>query len=56
MSQATCCYRLQEINVGIIPIGTGNDWVKTYNIPRNIRRCHSVLLKAVKLFSNPRCG
>ena len=22
-----------EINVGMIPIGTGNDWVKTYNIP-----------------------
>ena len=22
-----------EINVGVIPIGTGNDWVKTHNIP-----------------------
>jgi len=22
------------INVGVIPIGTGNDWVKTYDIPK----------------------
>ena len=25
-----------EINVGVIPIGTGNDWVKTHNIPKDI--------------------
>ena len=25
-----------EINVGIIPIGTGNDWIKTHNIPLNL--------------------
>lgn len=24
-----------EINVGVIPIGTGNDWVKTHNIPND---------------------
>ncbi len=27
-----------EINVGIIPIGTGNDWVKTHHIPSNIEQ------------------
>lgn len=25
-----------NIKIGIIPLGTGNDWVKTYNIPLNI--------------------
>lgn len=25
-----------SINVGVIPIGTGNDWIKTHNIPKNI--------------------
>ncbi|CAL2088467.1 diacylglycerol kinase family protein [Tenacibaculum sp. 190524A05c] len=25
-----------KIKVGVIPYGTGNDWVKTYNIPKNI--------------------
>lgn len=24
------------ITISVIPIGTGNDWVKTYNIPKNI--------------------
>lgn len=24
-----------KITVGMIPVGTGNDWVKTYNIPNN---------------------
>jgi len=26
---------LSEIKIGIIPIGTGNDWVKTYNISKD---------------------
>ena len=26
-----------EIKIGIIPIGTGNDWVKTYNISKNYK-------------------
>lgn len=25
-----------KITIGVIPLGTGNDWVKTYNIPSNI--------------------
>lgn len=34
-----------KIHVGIIPIGTGNDWVKTYAIPKDIS-------KAVNLIKN----
>ncbi|UMB53030.1 diacylglycerol kinase family lipid kinase [Lutibacter sp. A64] len=28
---------LSEIKIGIIPIGTGNDWVKTYKISKNYK-------------------
>lgn len=33
------------IHVGIIPIGTGNDWVKTYNIPTNIHAAIKTILR-----------
>ena len=33
------------IKVGIIPVGTGNDWVKTHNIPKDIK-------KAIQLIKN----
>jgi len=28
----------KQIKIGIIPMGTGNDWVKTYKIPKNIEQ------------------
>ena len=31
------------INIGVIPIGTGNDWVKTYNIPLDIEKSISII-------------
>ena len=34
-----------KIKVAVIPVGTGNDWVKTYNIPNNLE-------KAVALIKN----
>ena len=34
-----------QINVGVIPIGTGNDWVKSHNIPRNFE-------EAIKIIKN----
>ena len=36
---------ISEIIVGVIPIGTGNDWVKTYKIPKNIKKAVSIILK-----------
>ncbi len=27
-----------DITIGVIPLGTGNDWIKTYNIPNNIEK------------------
>jgi YegS/Rv2252/BmrU family lipid kinase len=32
-----------EINVGVIPIGTGNDWIKTYNIPHDLKKAISII-------------
>jgi YegS/Rv2252/BmrU family lipid kinase len=42
-----------EITLGMIPVGTGNDWVRTFNIPTNykkvvkiIKRCETILQDA----------
>ncbi len=32
-----------SIVVGVIPIGTGNDWVKTYNIPKDIEMAIQII-------------
>lgn len=32
-----------KISVGVIPIGTGNDWIKTYNLPNDIEKAVEVL-------------
>ena len=32
-----------EINVGVIPIGTGNDWVKTHWYPKKHKKGYSKL-------------
>ncbi|MEN8834682.1 MAG: diacylglycerol kinase family protein [Polaribacter sp.] len=34
-----------DITIGVIPIGTGNDWVKTYNIPNNTIEAINILNK-----------
>ncbi len=45
MSQTTI--PSSQITLGIIPVGTGNDWVKTYNIPKDIE-------EAIRLIKNGR--
>ena len=34
---------ISEIKIGIIPIGTGNDWVKTYNISKNYKKAIQII-------------
>lgn len=34
-----------QIKVGVIPIGTGNDWAKQYQIPNEISKCIEILNK-----------
>jgi len=33
----------QQLKIGIIPMGTGNDWVKTYKIPKNIKQAIGII-------------
>ncbi|HEY5688299.1 MAG TPA: diacylglycerol kinase family protein [Yeosuana sp.] len=35
----------QSVHVGMIPIGTGNDWVKTHHIPMTIKSALDTILK-----------
>lgn len=37
--------KTSNIKVGVIPVGTGNDWIKTYHIPNSIK-------KAIQIISN----
>ena len=32
-----------DITIGVIPVGTGNDWIKTYNIPNNIKKSIEII-------------
>lgn len=34
---------VSEIKIGVIPIGTGNDWIKNNNIPNNIEKAIEIL-------------
>lgn len=34
---------INNIRLGIIPVGTGNDWVKTYGIPTDIKKAISII-------------
>lgn len=32
-----------ELTIGVIPLGTGNDWIKTYNIPNSIEKSIEII-------------
>lgn len=38
-----------EITVGMIPIGTGNDWIKTHEIPNDIEKAVQIIKKGNKI-------
>lgn len=37
--------KTSNIKVGVIPIGTGNDWIKTYSIPNSIEHSIQIIAK-----------
>jgi len=43
---------LSAIKLGIIPIGTGNDWIKNYNIPKHYKKAIKVLIKGKTVFQD----
>ena len=42
MQQNVC--KSSDIKLGIIPLGTGNDWIKTYQIPNQIEKSIDIIL------------
>jgi len=34
-----------DITIGVIPLGTGNDWIKTYGIPKDIKKAIDIIHK-----------
>ncbi len=41
MNQSKVSYN--QINIGMIPVGTGNDWVKTHNIPNDFEKAIQII-------------
>ena len=41
--QAQKTINSSEINIGVIPIGTGNDWIKTHDIPLDFKKAISII-------------
>ncbi|WP_440120328.1 diacylglycerol/lipid kinase family protein [Tenacibaculum sp. Ill] len=50
MSQNTI--NSKEITVAVIPLGTGNDWIKTYNIPKNIKASVNLIKQENTVFQD----
>ena len=47
--------KTSEIKLGIIPLGTGNDWIKTYNIPNSIEKSIDIIKKNSTRFQDIGC-
>ncbi|APZ45706.1 hypothetical protein BW723_05060 [Polaribacter reichenbachii] len=35
--------KTSDITIAVIPLGTGNDWIKTYNIPNSIKKSIEII-------------
>lgn len=44
------------VHLGIIPIGTGNDWIKTMNIPNNISEAINIIKNGNRIFQDVGCA
>ena len=47
--------KTSKIKLGVIPLGTGNDWIKTYNIPNSIEKSIDVILKNTTVLQDIGC-
>ena len=47
--------KTNKLKVGIIPLGTGNDWIKTYNIPNSLDKSINVIRKNTTTFQDIGC-
>jgi YegS/Rv2252/BmrU family lipid kinase len=37
--------KTSDITIAVVPLGTGNDWIKTYNIPNNTEKAIEIISK-----------
>ena len=37
--------KTSDITIAVIPLGTGNDWIKTYNIPNNVEKSIEIIYR-----------
>lgn len=42
----------EKITIAVIPLGTGNDWIKTYNIPKNIKAAVNLIKQEKTIFQD----
>jgi len=47
--------KTSKIKLGVIPLGTGNDWIRTYNIPNSIEKSINVILKNTTVLQDIGC-
>ena len=47
--------KTSKIKLGIIPIGTGNDWIRTYNIPNSIEKSIDIIKKNTTILQDIGC-
>lgn len=47
--------KTSKIKLGVIPLGTGNDWIRTYNIPNSIEKSINIILKNTTILQDIGC-
>lgn len=47
--------KTNKVKIGIIPLGTGNDWIKTYNIPNSIEKSIAIIKKNTTILQDIGC-
>jgi YegS/Rv2252/BmrU family lipid kinase len=47
--------KTSKIKLGVIPLGTGNDWIRTYNIPNSIEKSIDIIFKNTTVLQDIGC-
>jgi len=47
--------KTSNIKLGVIPLGTGNDWIRTYKIPNSIEKAINVIVNNTVIFQDIGC-
>ena len=47
--------KTSNIKLGVIPLGTGNDWIRTYKIPNSIEKAINVIVNDTVIFQDIGC-